>query len=79
MSGAAKGGKKMTEITSPMAGRVQAINVKEGQMITEDDELFIVEALKMENAVYGDPGVVKEILVKVGQEVEEDQVLAIVE
>jgi acetyl-CoA carboxylase biotin carboxyl carrier protein len=71
--------KVMTEVTSPMAGRVQGINVKVGQMITEDDELFIVEALKMENVVYGDPGIVKEILVKEGQEVEEDQVLAIIE
>ncbi|GAB1476655.1 hypothetical protein MASR2M70_14910 [Bacillota bacterium] len=69
----------MTEITSPMAGRIQEINIKVGQMITEDDELFIVEALKMENVVYGDPGVVKEILVTVGQEVEEDQVLATTE
>lgn len=69
----------MAEVTSPMAGRVQGINVKVGQMITEDDELFIVEALKMENVVYGDPGIVKEILVKEGQEVEEDQVLAIIE
>ncbi len=69
----------MTEVTSPMAGRIQEINGKEGRMITEDDELFIVEALKMENVVYGDPGVVKEVLVQVGQEVEEDQVLAIVE
>lgn len=69
----------MTEITSPMAGRIQEVNVKVGQMITEDDELFIVEALKMENVVYGDPGNVKEVLVKVGDEVEEGQVLAIVE
>jgi len=69
----------MAEITSPMAGRIQDINIKIGQMITEDDELFIVEAMKMENVVYGDPGVVKEILVTVGQEVEEDQVLAITE
>ena len=69
----------MTEVTSPMAGRIQEVNVKVGQMITEDDELFIVEALKMENVVYGDPGVVKEVLVQVGQEVEEDQVLAIIE
>ena len=69
----------MAEVTSMMAGRVQKINIKVGEMITEDDELFIVEALKMENAVYGDPGVVKEILVKEGQEVEEDQVLAIIE
>lgn len=69
----------MTEVTSLMAGRIQEINIKVGQMITEDDELFIIEALKMENVVYGDPGVVKEILVKVGQDVEEDQVLAIIE
>jgi acetyl-CoA carboxylase biotin carboxyl carrier protein len=69
----------MTEVTSPMAGRIQEVNVKVGQMITEDDELFIVEALKMENVVYGDPGVVKEILVNTGDEVEEDQILAIVE
>ena len=69
----------MAEVTCMMAGRVQKINIKVGEMITEDDELFIVEALKMENAVYGDPGVVKEILVKEGQEVEEDQVLAIIE
>jgi acetyl-CoA carboxylase biotin carboxyl carrier protein len=50
-----------------------------GQTITEDDELFVIEAMKMENVVYGDPGVVKQVLVKVGDEVEEDQVLAIVE
>lgn len=69
----------MAELTSPMAGKVQEINAKVGQMITEDDELFIIEALKMENAVYGDPGVVKEIFVKEGDRVEEDQLLAIIE
>lgn len=69
----------MAEITSPMAGRIQEINIEPGQTITEEDELFIVEALKMENVVYGDPGVVKEILVNTGDEVEEGQILAIVE
>jgi len=69
----------MAELTSPMAGRIQEINVKVGQMITEDDELFIIEALKMENVVYGDPGIVKEIFVKVGDRVEEDEVLAVIE
>jgi len=69
----------MTEITSPMAGRIAEINVEVGQAITEDDELFVIEAMKMENVVYGDPGVVNKVLVKVGEEVEEDQVLAIVE
>jgi len=69
----------MTEITSPMAGRIAEINMEVGQTITEDDELLVIEAMKMENVVYGDPGVVKQVLVKVGDEVEEDQVLAIVE
>lgn len=69
----------MAEVTSMMAGKIQEINIKVGQMITEDDEIFIIEALKMENVVYGDPGVVKEIKVEVGQEVEEDEVLAIIE
>jgi acetyl-CoA carboxylase biotin carboxyl carrier protein len=74
-----QGGIIMAEITSPMAGRIAEINVKVGQMITEDDELFVIEAMKMENVVYGDPGVVKQVLVKVGDEVEEDQVLAVIE
>ena len=69
----------MAEVLSPVAGKIQEVNVKAGQMITEDDELFIIEAMKMENAVYGDAGVIKEVLVKEGDQVEEDQVLAIVE
>ena len=69
----------MAEVLSPVAGKIQEVNVKVGQMITDDDEMFIIEAMKMENAIYGDSGVVKEILVKEGDQVEEDQVLAIVE
>jgi len=69
----------MAQIQSPMAGRIQEVNIKPGQMITEDDELFIVEAMKMENVVYGDPGIVKEVLVKAGDDVEEDQILAVIE
>lgn len=69
----------MGKLISPMAGKIAEINIKVGQMITEDDELFIIEAMKMENVVYGDPGVVKEIFVKVGDKVEEDDPLAEVE
>jgi biotin carboxyl carrier protein len=35
--------------------------------------------MKMENVVYGDPGIVKEVLVKAGDDVEEDQILAVIE
>jgi len=69
----------MGKLISPMAGKIQEINIKVGQMITEDDEVFVIEAMKMENVVYGDPGIVKEIFVKVGDKVEEDDPLAVIE
>jgi len=69
----------MAELLSPIAGKVREINMKVGQMMTEDDEAFIIEAMKMENVVYGEPGIVKEILVSVGDKVEEDDLLAIIE
>lgn len=69
----------MAEILSPIAGKVQEVNIKVGQMVTEDDEVFIIEAMKMETPVYGEPGVVKEILVNVGDLIEENDPLAIVE
>jgi len=69
----------MAKLTSPMSGKIQEVNIKVGQMVTEDDELFIIEAMKMENAVYGDAGVVKEIYVKEGDRVEEDDPLAEIE
>jgi biotin carboxyl carrier protein len=70
---------KMAELVSTIAGKVKEINIKPGQMVTEDDEAFIIEAMKMENIMYSEAGVVKEILVKVGDSVEEDAVLAVVE
>jgi len=66
-------------LLSPIAGKILEINVKVGQVITEDDEVFIVEAMKMENVVYGDPGAVKEIVVKIGDRVQEGDVLAVIE
>jgi biotin carboxyl carrier protein len=69
----------MAEILSTVAGKVKEINITVGQMITEDDEAFIVEAMKMENVMYGEAGVVKEIRVNVGDSVGEDAVLAITE
>jgi biotin carboxyl carrier protein len=69
----------MVEILSTISGKIVAVNINVGDTVTEDDEAFIVEAMKMENVVYGEDGVVKEILVKVGDSVEEDQVLAVLE
>ncbi len=69
----------MAQLLSPIAGKISEINIKVGQMITEDDEAFIIEAMKMENVVYGDAGVVKEVYVNIGDKVEEDAPLALIE
>lgn len=69
----------MENLESPLAGKILAINVEVGQQVTEDDELIIIEAMKMENPIFGEDGTVKQILVKVGDRVEEDQVLLVIE
>ena len=45
----------MAVIESPMAGKVIEILVEVGQSVEEDDEVIILEAMKMENPVYA-PG-----------------------
>lgn len=70
----------MANLESPIAGKVLKINIAVGNVVTDEDaELFIVEAMKMENAVLGDLGTVKEIKVKVGDRVQEGDVLAVIE
>ena len=70
----------MANLESPIAGKVLKINIAVGDVITDEDaEIFIVEAMKMENAVLGDLGTVKEIKVKVGDRVQEGDVLAVIE
>ena len=69
-----------TNVEAPLAGNIWEVLVKVGDSVEEDDELLIIEALKMENPVYapGD-GTVKEIKVAKGDIVEEDDVLLIIE
>ncbi|EHQ88215.1 acetyl-CoA carboxylase biotin carboxyl carrier protein subunit [Desulfosporosinus youngiae] len=70
----------MANIESPMAGKVFQILVNVGDTIAEDDEVIILEALKMENPVYApEGGVVKEVQVKEGQQVGEGDVLVVLE
>lgn len=68
------------EVLAPLAGNIWEILVKVGDKVQEDDELVIIEALKMENPVYSPrDGVVKEIKVSKGEQVQEDAVLMILE
>ncbi len=69
-----------TNVEAPLAGNIWEVLVKVGDSVEEDDELLIIEALKMENPVYSPcDGTVKEIKVVKGEVVEEDNVLLIIE
>ncbi|OGT73391.1 MAG: acetyl-CoA carboxylase biotin carboxyl carrier protein subunit [Gammaproteobacteria bacterium RIFCSPLOWO2_02_FULL_56_15] len=68
------------KVLAPLAGNIWEILVKVGDKVQEDDELVIIEALKMENPVYSPcDGVIKEIKVSKGEQVQEDAVLMILE
>jgi len=68
------------EVLAALAGNVWKVSVEVGDSVEEDDELFVVEALKMEIPVYSPcDGNVAELRVKKGDKVEEDDVLAVIE
>ena len=68
------------EVLAPMPGKILEVLVKVGDQVSEDDELVILEAMKMENPVYSTAdGVVKEIRVKKDDTVNADQVLVVLD
>lgn len=70
----------MAEIKAHITGTVWKIEVEIGDQVEEDDEVVILESMKMEMPVESPcDGVVKEILVSEGDAVDEDQVLIILE
>jgi biotin carboxyl carrier protein len=67
-------------ISVPMAGKVIAVLVNEGDKIEKGQGLVIVEAMKMENEVRSPiQAEVKEVKVKTGQAVEAGELLLVVE
>ena len=70
----------MADVLAPLAGKIWEVLVEVGAKVEEDDELIVIEALKMENTVYSpSAGTVKEIKVKKGDGVEEEQLLIVLE
>ena len=68
------------EVLAPMPGKVLDILVKEGEEVLEYQEVIILEAMKMENAIPAtEGGIVKEIKVSKDQTVNTDDVLMILE
>lgn len=68
------------EVKAPLSGNIWEVIVKVGESVEEDDELIIIEALKMENPVYAPcDGKIVEIKVTKGDQVEDDDILIIME
>lgn len=69
-----------TEIKAPMTGKIISIVVHTGDMVKAEDEVVIMDAMKMEIPVYAPvDGMVKEIKIKEGDSVKTDQVLIVLE
>jgi propionyl-CoA carboxylase alpha chain len=42
------------EVSAPIAGLISAIHVQAGDVIRQGQQLFVIEAMKMENIIYAD-------------------------
>jgi len=69
-----------TSVTVPMVGKIVSVTVKVGDKIQENDQVAVLEAMKMEMPIVAPvTGTVKEVSVKAGQEVEAEAVIAVIE
>jgi acetyl-CoA carboxylase biotin carboxyl carrier protein len=69
----------MPELLAPIAGNVWKVLIAVGDKVEMDDELVILEALKMETPIYcDDGGTVSEVRVKEGDSVNEGDVLVVI-
>lgn len=70
---------KGTEVTAPMPGTVLSIKVEVGQAVKRGDDLIMIEAMKMEQAIKAPAdGTVAAINVAQGDTVTSGQVVAII-
>ena len=70
----------MSDVVAPMAGKVIDVKVKVGDTVSEDDELLIIEAMKMEMPIVASAaGKVTEIKCDKGDSVGADDVLVVIE
>lgn len=69
-----------TPVTVPMVGKIVSVSVKVGDQVKEDDQVAVLEAMKMEMPIVAPVGgTIKEIKVTAGQEVEAEAVIAVIE
>lgn len=69
---------KATELKAPMPGLVLAVFVKEGDEVKKGDNLFVLEAMKMENIIKAPADVcIKSLKIAPSDKVEKNQTLLI--
>mgnify|MGYP000207690805 CR=1 FL=1 len=67
-------------VEAPMPGKIISIEVKVGDTVEEDQEIAILEAMKMENPIFAPvAGTVTEIAVSAGATIESGQKIAVIE
>lgn len=68
------------EVLAPLGGNVVDVLVEVGAKVDVDDELLVIEAMKMQNIVYSPAaGTVAEVRVQKGDKVEGEAVLIIID
>ena len=68
------------KIEAPLPGKIFKVNIKPGDKVSEGDEIFVIEAMKMENPIISPvSGVVKEVQGTQGKVVKANEVIAIIE
>lgn len=68
------------EVVAPMPGTIAEIIVQVGDEVKADEELIILEAMKMENPIVAPvSGKIKEIRVNEKDKVDTNQVLLVIE
>ena len=70
----------MTEVKAELVGSVWKVKISPGVQVAEEDELLILESMKMEIPVTAPrAGTVREVRVREGEVVKEGQVLVVLE
>jgi acetyl-CoA carboxylase biotin carboxyl carrier protein len=68
------------EIVAPLDGKVFQLKINPGDRVEDDEEILIIEAMKMETPIFVPcDGTVREIRVKEGDEVAENDILAVID
>ena len=70
----------LDRIECPIPGKIVSVNIGQGSAVSEGDELFLLESMKMENPIISPvSGTVTEVNVTKGQVVESGFLLAIID